>query len=215
MKSVVISALYLPFIFSIISASVLPRELNDKEFIRCDYVHRVGIARYECLMSIGNPNGIEFDGIEGTHLSGMSDVDVEVVYAYSGNTKIVPSIICHQFPNIHQLTLMGLSIEAITQTAFADCHNLIEIYLISNKITSVPANTFINSPRLKHIELSKNKISIIDENSFTGTVLELIVLDNNEITSTNSNWFSSVNGTLRQLALMHNQITEINSNDLR
>jgi hypothetical protein len=215
MKYIVISAVYFLFTFSIISASVLPRELNDNEYIQCNYVHTVGNARYECLLSISNPNGIEFDEIEGTHVSGMSDVDVDVIFAYTGSTKIIPSVICRQFPNIYQLTLIGLNIEEITPTAFAVCHNLVEIYLISNEFTSVPANTFANSPNLAHIELSSNKISVLDENSFTGTVSELIVLDNNEITSINSIWFSSVNGTLRQLRLMQNQISEIRSNDLR
>lgn len=215
MKNVVICAVHLLFIFSNLSASVLPRELSDKEYLRCDYVHRIGIARYECLLSVNNPNGIEFDQIDGNHLPEMSNDDVEIVYAYSGNTKNFPSVICRQFPNVFQLVLIGLNIEEITTNDFTDCNNLVEIYFNSNKLVKVPANTFASSPKLAHVDLSNNQLVELSENSFTGTALELIVLDSNKIESVDSSWFASVNGTLKHLSMVNNLVAELNSNDLR
>ncbi|XP_070497778.1 uncharacterized protein [Chironomus tepperi] len=199
-------------LFYTVSTSVVPKVLNDDEFIRCNYVGGSDGASYECILSINNPNGVEFDQIEGSHLTGLSDADVELVNAYSGNSRIIPSVICRQFPNVYHLTIMGINVEELTPDAFADCRNLVDLFLVFNQITSIPANTFANSPRLEYIELSRNRISELNENSFTGTALSFIAIDYNELTSFDQNWFTSINGTLTHLELMQNRIEEIGPN---
>ena len=153
MKPYMLACVFLLFYtFAVNSASVVPKVFSDDEFLRCNYVGGSDGASYECLLSISNPNGIEFDEVEGTHLTGLSNEDVELVNAYSGNSRIIPSVICRQFPNVYHLTVMSINVEELTPAAFAECRNLVDVFLVFNQITSVPANTFAHSPRRVYIE---------------------------------------------------------------
>ncbi|CAG9811907.1 unnamed protein product [Chironomus riparius] len=213
MKPYMLASVFLLFYTVFVhSASVVPKVFSDDEFISCNYVGGSDGASYECILSINNPNGIEFDQIEGTHLTGLSNADVELVNAYSGNSRIIPSVICRQFPNVYHLTIMSINVEELTPAAFAECRNLVDVFLVFNQITSVPANTFANSPRLEYIELSRNRISELNENSFTGTALSFVAIDYNELSSFDQNWFTSINGTLRHLEFMQNRIEELEPN---
>lgn len=209
---VLFSALLIIQVYSVNSASIL---LDDAESIDCVYSGGTDGANYECTMTINNPNGIEFDAVGGTHLDGFTNEDVLVVNAYYGQSSIVPSVICRQFPNIFHLTVMGLGVEELTPAAFANCGNLTEIFLVFNEITAVPANTFSGCPRLDYIELSRNNINQLNANSFAGTALSFIVIDYNQINEFNQEWFTAVNGTLRHLELLNNQIREIGADAFR
>lgn len=212
MKLFVLIVVYLNLVSS---ASILPRSTDQDESLTCIYVGGIDESHYECLLSINNPNGIEFDRVEGNHVDGFGNEDVRIVATSSGRSPIVPSIICRQFPNMYLLSIMGIDLMELTPAAFADCRNLEELYIVFNQIEAVPANTFANSPKLKFIELSRNEISSLNVNSFAGTGLSFIAIDYNRLPSFDQDWFTAVNGTLRHLELMQNRISEIGDNAFR
>lgn len=191
------------------AASISSSQDIVEEYIKCYYNGGIDGTKYECILSINNPNGIEFTEIDGHHLPRKQDEDVTIVTAYSGTSKTIPSIICRTFPNIFYLSIISINVEELTTSAFENCHNLVDLTLSFNKIAAVPANLFINNPKLKFIDLSGNQISELDENSFTGTAISSILLDFNEFKHFNQNWFTSINATLRHLEVIHNIITEL------
>jgi Leucine-rich repeat (LRR) protein len=70
-------------------------------FIRCNYQRIIGPgSMYWCQMSLHNPVGTTFATIEGEHLGTSTNNDVSFVAVDNQNTKVVPSIICEQFPGL-------------------------------------------------------------------------------------------------------------------
>lgn len=144
--------MWLKTVFLIISLSAASTLAQSS--IRCLYRQATPDYPYTCDLTLVNPDGRDdFNRIEGNHLSNRSDVDVVMVNAFNQNSRIVPSVICRQFPSLKDLYISSSNIETINESAFADCANLVHILLSINRITEVPGNTFRNNGRLEYISL--------------------------------------------------------------
>ena len=122
--------------------------------ISCNYRQVAPTYPYTCDLTLVNPGGLDnFDRIQGEHLAGRNDSDVLLVSGYNQNSRIVPSVICRQFPNLRDLNLLSSNIVNINEAAFADCRNLEHVMLSFNEIAEVPDNTFRNNERLNFIYL--------------------------------------------------------------
>lgn len=122
--------------------------------ISCNYRQAAPNYPYTCDLTLVNPGGLDnFDRIQGEHLPGRNDSDVRMVNGYNQNSRLVPSVICRQFPNLIDLYLSSSNIVNINEAAFADCRNLEHVMLSFNEISEVPDNTFRNNERLDFVYL--------------------------------------------------------------
>lgn len=58
--------------------------------IRCNYFGGGEGEEYFCILEIHNPDGREFERIEGDHVEGFGDSDVQVLNVFYQNTRNVP-----------------------------------------------------------------------------------------------------------------------------
>ena len=122
--------------------------------ISCNYRQAAPSYPYTCDLTLVNPGGLDnFDSVQGEHLADRNDSDVVLVSAYNQNSRIIPSVICRQFPNLRDLNIASSNIVNINEAAFADCTNLQSIMLSFNEISEIPDNTFRNNERLHFIYL--------------------------------------------------------------
>jgi Leucine-rich repeat (LRR) protein len=99
---------------------------------------------YTCSLQIFNPLGREnFEVIEGEHMVGRSNNDVTHLYSGYGNTLNVPEIICRQFPNLVEMSLLADQIEYIDHLSFSRCGQIREIWLYANMIEVIPDFVFM------------------------------------------------------------------------
>ncbi|KAG5666389.1 hypothetical protein PVAND_014418 [Polypedilum vanderplanki] len=193
-----------------ISSKAVLKNFDDDEIISCDFFGTGQIEdEYGCFLTLRNPNGIEFPSIEGTHLPGFDDSDVQVVSGYMQDSPIVPSVLCRQFSNLEVIVMAGGNIRDLTPAAFENCSNLRQILLQGNQLTSIPANIFSNSNNLEILDFGSNQINEIDNNAFTGTSIQFMELSYNNLTEVNAAWFTPIASSLIFLDLMNNRIREI------
>lgn len=155
--------------------------------------------------------GIDFDRINGTHLSERVDEDVQMVYGSYQNTRIFPPVICRQFPATTTILLYSSYIEIITPESFENCQLLTFLNLDFNIIFEVPDNTFSRSP-LRELYLGGNLIHRVDFFAFNGTQLEFIDFSNNLMYEFNPFVYEQINTTLRTLDFMNNRLGILYSN---
>lgn len=143
--------------------------------LSCDFTMAAG--EYTCLFTINNPDGLEFESVGGTHMEGMSDLNVTSVSRSAGNSSIIPSIFCTQFPNLQTLNIVTMTVQNLTNDPFSSCSNLIWLSLWNNQISEVPVNTFANNRGLNYLDLDRNQLPSLPLNVFQGlsnlTILEL------------------------------------------
>lgn len=179
------------------------KNIEEENFIRCNYY---GISSYICTLSINNPNGIEFDVIEGNHAENRTNDDVGIVQGIYQNTRNIPRIICEQFPNLFEIFIELSHLEVLTVESLADCVNLEFLFLSQNSLTIIPERIFVNHPNLDTVALFDNQIAEIYENSFAGSSVKVLELDGNLLSFINPNWFPN---SLEILTLSRNLLTEI------
>jgi len=145
--------MWLKIIFLVISLQAV-LIASQTATISCNYRQIAANYPYTCDLTLVNPVGLDnFDRIQGEHLAGRNDSDVVLVTAYNQNSRLVPSVICRQFPNLRDLYLSSSNIININEAAFVDCRNLEHLMLSFNEISEVPDNTFRNNERLDFIYL--------------------------------------------------------------
>lgn len=67
----------------------------------CFYERMITGRIYWCQLAIDNPSGRDdFEEIGGDHLPGSDDSSISYVLIERQNTRIVPSIVCRQFPGM-------------------------------------------------------------------------------------------------------------------
>jgi Leucine-rich repeat (LRR) protein len=174
--------------------------------IRCVYT-LTNDGQYVCNLEINNPLGRDaFTDIDGEHLPGRTNADVDIINIVRQNTRNIPSILCEQFPNARSFIAVDSNIEFLYDSSFAACRNLTVINLWSNLISEVPANTFVHNPLLNNLLLGSNRIERLNADSFSGTAIEFLDISNNNLDSFDPDWFNSINDTLRTLDLLLNNI---------
>ncbi|KAG5666390.1 hypothetical protein PVAND_014419 [Polypedilum vanderplanki] len=166
---------------------------------------------YECVLSIMNPIGRDFDSIIVEHSEGRTDEDVIVVEALFQHSRNFPSVICRQFINVDYILIEESEIEFIDENSFVDCINLWQLTLGYNRITNIPDGTFRNNPNLEIFEGFRNQISRLGTTALTGSGLRTLALDSNSIDSFNLETFLPIAETLQNLMLADNRINQIPS----
>lgn len=170
------------------------------------------VGGYTCNLQIQNPSGNEIDLIGGNHLENRSDDDVQVLIATSQNTFNIPKILCYQFRNLVNFSIINSQVNLVSSSSFYYCENIERISLINNQISEIPGNSFSNSGNLRVLNLSGNRLNKLEENSLIGTRIEWLTLDLNPFEVFEGIWVDSINETLTSLDLMSTQLTEIQSN---
>lgn len=152
---------------------------QDAPSISCNFTMAAG--QYTCLFTISNPDGFdEFEGVEGTHIEGMSDLNVTAATRISGNSTIVPRIFCNLFPNLRTLTLQSMGVQSLTNNPFGSCTNLAWLRLWNNIISEIAADTFANNRGLTYLDLDRNRLTSLPLNVFQGlSSLSTLELRNN------------------------------------
>lgn len=177
--------------------------------IRCDYFGGNDGEEYFCMLELHNPDGNEFERIEGDHLPGLTDNDVVFANAFYQNSRIIPSVICQQFPNLVSMVVSSSQIEVILTEAFSFCFNLEQLFINQNRIQTVWPFAFANSPRLRILDLANNEISFIHQSSFRNTSIELLELAFNHLTTYNQVWCDDISETITYLDLSFNRIATL------
>lgn len=149
---------------------------QDAPIISCNFTMAAG--EYTCLLTITNPDGFdEFESVEGSHMEGMSDLNVTSVTRISGNSTIVPRIFCNLFSNLRTLTLSAMGIQNLTNNPFGACSNLEFLRLWNNLISEIADGTFANNGGLTYLDLDRNQLTSLPLTVFQGlsslTTLEL------------------------------------------
>lgn len=120
---------------------------SDAQSITCQY-YQSSFYGYTCSLTIFNILGSNsFTSINGTHLQGRSDADVNTVMIFDGETANIPSIFCSQFPNLQRFDLGIAFINTLSGDPFAQCSELNFVNLWQNYITEVPEDIFANNPK--------------------------------------------------------------------
>ncbi|XP_070497788.1 chaoptin-like [Chironomus tepperi] len=166
---------------------------------------------FECLMTAHNPSG--HDDYEWIlQPDGNLNADVGLVQATGQNSRIIPRIICDQYPNLHFMSFINSRVQRLTPGAFENCQNLDTIRLDYNLITTVPSGIFNNNPRLREVVFMANRIHTIADNAFTGSVLATLYLGSNRLTTINRNMLNGIEGTLETLRLYLNNLRDLPEN---
>jgi len=170
-------------------------------------------SSYSCSLMTHNPNGAnDFQEVFGNHLIGQGNSDVTQVTAFFSNTRIIPTILCQQFPNLRTIALQNSNLEDLNEENFIHCANLDQLSLHNNWIESIPDFTFRNAPNLRQIDVGGNRITTLSPNSFTGTQLSFIDIDMNRFSSFDQRWFESVNNTLTGIDIYGNSLVMLEEN---
>jgi len=206
------------------------------QVLNCDFLFYNTL--YTCNLTIVNPNGLNnFTGISGTHLTGMTDNDIERIYSPTGsNSTNVPSIICEKFKNVEYIYLLSMGIKKIDEHSFKNCKILFYLdlgfnqidtideksfsentelhylYLLYNELTSLPENVFLNQQKLVTLWFDYNRISNPPKNVFDPLEnLRELDLRGNQIKNLKVRWFEKLEN-LKNLYLVSNQIEELPKN---
>ena len=166
--------------------------------------------RYSCHLTINNPNGLNnFQKIDGEHLPGYSDSDVEWIHGVSGsNTANFPSIICQKFRNIGAMSLWSIGIQRIDDYSFVDCAILRYLDFLGNPISIVSERAFSRNLDLWQVFFRNNFLTTLPENIFEHNNFTRIWLSNNLITDLPTNIFS-LQKDLNELTIGNNPIENL------
>lgn len=147
--------------------------------ISCNFTMAGG--EYTCIFSINNPDGFDnFEGVQGTHMEGMTDANVTAINRQIGTSTVVPVIFCNLFPNLATVNLQSMGVRSITNNPFGACTNLRWLRLWNNLISEIAADTFANNVALTYIDLDNNLLSTLSANIFQGlTNLDILELRRN------------------------------------
>lgn len=180
-----------------------------RDTIRCDYYGGTQGEEYFCILELHNPDGIEFESIEGEHQTGLTNNDVVFANAFYQNSRIIPSQICRQFPNLSSMMVVASQVEVIFTEAFQFCTNLEQVSITQNRIQLVWPLSFGSSPRLRTLDLSNNEISFIHQSAFRNTSIEQLQLSFNRLPTYNQVWCDDIKETITYLDLSFNQIVNL------
>jgi Leucine-rich repeat (LRR) protein len=190
---------------------------RDSEVISCVFISGEPDEpdEYSCLLTVNNPSGREFERLEGTHLQGRTDNDVNTVTAFSQNSPIIPEVLCRQFPNLIRIQFAFSGVEDLTPGAFVHCSNLQELSLTMNEVREIRDNVFASASNLRHFEIEFNGLVTIHPQSFAGSSLEVLDLAFNEIAEFNPAWFVPIGHSLSWISMMGNMFSSVPDNAFR
>jgi hypothetical protein len=167
-------------------------------------------GRYTCTATISNPGGWNnFTHVEGWHFGGETDDDVVRIERNAASTSPnFPSIFCSQFRNTEAIAMDRIGLERIDESSFANCRNLKDLSLTSNRIANIHGSAFSENVQLSLLDLSANQLVSLQEELFASQInLIHLYLDSNNIQELPGLIFSS----LTQLNVLRLDLNEIRS----
>ena len=123
---------------------------------------------YTCELYIYNPNGLNnFGSIDGTHLPGYTDNNVECIIVTPGSiSPNIPSAICLKFKYIYFMLLRSMGIQRVDDYSFISCNGMRHLDLTGNSISTVHEKAFIRNLNLFSIIFRGHNLSTLPENVF-------------------------------------------------
>ncbi|OQR79696.1 chaoptin-like [Tropilaelaps mercedesae] len=112
-----------------------------------------------------------------------------------------------KFIDLKKISKINLSynqIDVLPRRAMTGLFHLQELDLRFNFIKQITPSALANMPKLRFVDFSGNSISFIPQDAFTGTNIEVLRLDMNNLPALTSSSFRAINGTLTSLSLSHN-----------
>lgn len=146
--------------------------------ITCDYAFVINT--YFCRMTIYVTDKYDtVNVIDGVHVSGKDNSNVEVAEAIAGKSVIFPKVICAKFAYLKEISFASRGIESLTSDSFTMCTKLEWLVLNANSIQSISSTVFSNK-LLHFLNLGNSKIESIAEDAFWNlTALDTLELSYN------------------------------------
>ena len=123
--------------------------------------------RYTCFATAIETDGTGIVSVNGEHLEGRTDADVEGLSFYNppGLTRL-PFNIDEYFPNIAGLDWTFGDLTTISSDDFRQMPNLSILSLYGNRLTSLDSNLLQNTPLLQFVDFGSNLIEEVGEGIF-------------------------------------------------
>ncbi|CAO1391626.1 unnamed protein product [Diamesa hyperborea] len=193
--------LYLIVILQVVvgaKASICEYYMNSRYGYSCEYTHRATSSIEEVTQ------------IEGIHMDGKTDADVEFIQAFDSVLVKIPEIIFKKFNKLNRFDFQNVQLTTLEEFTFQWGTKLKHINLNSNRIRNIPDRAFHNCENLEQIFIQSNNITSIDLNAFGGLTSKLTILNlnNNKITEIQYEHFRPLTN-LKELYLFNNNINVI------
>ncbi|KAL7015205.1 hypothetical protein ACKWTF_016339 [Chironomus riparius] len=130
-----------------------------------------------CNFLIFNPNGFNNLTVVGNPITNCTFEDTKQAIAM-GSSPNIPSAICSHLPNLEKLVMENVGIINLNGMPFRNCGNLKTLQLGNNEIVAIPAHVF-SFTALELIELNNNNLTTFDEHAFDN-LFRLTTLNINE-----------------------------------
>lgn len=152
----------------------------------------------------------EVTEIEGLHMDGKTDNDVEFIEAHDSVIHKIPNIIFQKYVKLNRFDFQNVQLATLDESSFRGAVNLKFINLNFNKITKIPDRVFQFCSKIEQIFMQSNNINSIDLNAFDGLTNKLTILNlnNNKIEGIQYEHFRPLTN-LKELYLYNNVINVI------
>ncbi len=175
---------------------------TSSQLMTCTYSFTgvVDGSRYQCDLSLNNPNGLDDAvSIGGVHsgsymdpygnlISTYNDSSVQIV-TFAGISKNIPSAICRQFPNAGLLRFYSSKLQILSATR---CSKASMLLLQDNLIEEALTDLCQFQPEVKDIHLPYNKLKVLSNEVVKSCKnLQYFNVGNNQLTAISSTFFAT------------------------
>lgn len=148
--------------------------------------------------------------IEGVHLQGRSNADVEVLFTMNSVLHFVPLQIFDTFLNLKQIIIHNAELTAL-HFPWRNCESLTTIRFSDNNLPYIAGSIFEACSNVTTLSLLNSQIQQIDQMAFNQLYnLETLVIEQNTILSLHPDTFETV-PNLQTLSLQNNNLGRIHS----
>lgn len=120
---------------------VCSNNFYDEPWLSCNYA--TNDDNYICQISIHNPRGLNFDGVDGQHIAGRNASDVTDIFGFYQNTMLIPPIVCQTFENLRVIRMWNSGIEELRAESLRECRNLEVLDLQLNWLWRIEPSSFL------------------------------------------------------------------------
>lgn len=147
----------------------------------------------------------------GTFPPNKNNSHIELVYIMNQNTHNIPSIICRQFSNLHELRIVSSSLRVLTDNSLINCQNLIRFQSTRNPVHTITENFFTYNPRLMKVIIEDGQIEELPGRIFQNNPqLTDITFSGNFLQQLPNGIFDRLR-FLRSLAVSNNNLSTIDT----
>ncbi|XP_070509453.1 immunoglobulin superfamily containing leucine-rich repeat protein-like [Chironomus tepperi] len=155
--------------------------------LNCEFINYSSVE-YICRVTKAyelSPIDGRVKDINGTHLEGKSNANVNTFIIADQQIKQFPSNLYKYFPNLKSISIISCGLTTLSKDDLVGLSRLQKLMLNGNLITSFHSDVFDLTPNLERISFYKNQISYLPKDAFDSLKkLKSINLENN----TDINW---------------------------